>query len=92
MKRGGCKTDRIRLFVPMINATTLHEMYNHVLQNNKDITQAQAMDIAQSLTQKIRAANNAAISGNVKGMDYITTADGTAIIDLGRIYDGKLTD
>ncbi|MEE0680611.1 MAG: hypothetical protein ACLVML_07150 [Candidatus Gastranaerophilaceae bacterium] len=72
-------------------ATTLHEMYNHVLQNNMDITQAQAMDIAQSLTQKIRAANNAAISGNVKGMDYITTADGTTIIDLGRIYDGKLT-
>ena len=73
-------------------ATTLHEMYNHVLQNNMDITQAQAMDIAKSLTQKIRAANNAAISGNVKGMDYITTADGTTIIDLGRIYDGKLTD
>ena len=64
-------------------------MYTHVLQNNTDLSEVQAMEVAEELTKRIQAANELAVNGNNKNRK---AEGGTTVVDLGCISDGKLID
>ena len=68
---------------------TLNDMYTHVLQNNTDLSEVQAMEVAEELTKRIQAANELAVNGNNKNRK---AEGGTTVVDLGCISDGKLID
>ena len=66
---------------------TLNDMYTHVLQNNTDLSEVQAMEVAEELTKRIQVANELAVNGNNNNRN---AEGGTTVVDLGCISDGKL--